>query len=124
WAIVTSWDSAMIDDETFAAAPALRGVVHSAGSVRAFVSPSAHERGVLVSSQAHANAVPVAEYVLAHILLAGKGTRFAEQHYRAHHRLPEPIALMRDHGNFERTVGVIGASHVGRRVIELLRPHD
>lgn len=78
-------------------------------------------RGLLVSSAAAANAVPVAEYTLAAILLSGK-TAFAFRDAFRHER-PDPHAD-RTLGNYRRRIGVIGASRVGRRLLELLRPLD
>lgn len=123
-ALITGWRTAPLDAEVLEHAPRLRAIVHSAGSVRDFVTPAAYERGIEISSQAWANALPVAEYTVAMILLAGKGVRGAELAYRASRSLPDPIELLTGHGNYRRRVGVIGASFVGRRVIELLRPFD
>ncbi|MBC7589869.1 MAG: hypothetical protein H7226_02340 [Salinibacterium sp.] len=47
----------------------------TAGSVRQLVSPAYYGRDILVSSQAESNALLVAEYTLAAILLAGKRVR-------------------------------------------------
>lgn len=107
-------------------APRLRAVLYAGGVARTCLAdPAAHAaRGVVASNARAANAVPVAEYTLATILLANKGARAAEREFREHRRLPdrehEPARL----GNYRRTVGLVGASQVGRRLIELLRPFD
>lgn len=96
-----------IDQHVLDAAPRLRAVLHAAGSVRHLVSEPSWDRGVLVSSAAAANAIPVAEYALASILLAGKDAfRLREAFGRA------PLDPHADQtiGNYRRRVGVIGAS--------------
>ena len=52
-------------------APELGWVIHTAGTVRRLVSPQLWQRGIRVSNAADANAIPVAEYALAMVLLAG-----------------------------------------------------
>ena len=54
------------------ARPRLRAIIHAAGTVKGHVDPLCFERGIRVTSAAAANAVPVAEFTLAAILLAGK----------------------------------------------------
>ena len=53
--------------------PELRAVLHAAGSVRSLVGEALWERGITVSSAVTGNALPVAEYTLAMILLLREG---------------------------------------------------
>ena len=122
--LLTGWGAPLLDARALAAAPRLRAVVHAAGTVRFHVTAACWERGVLVSSAAHANAQPVAEYTVAAILLAGKRVLRARDAYRAARGPLDVHALLAGAGNHRRTVGVVGASRIGRRVIELLRPYD
>nr|WP_168512373.1 hydroxyacid dehydrogenase [Streptomyces sp. S1D4-11]QIY98995.1 hydroxyacid dehydrogenase [Streptomyces sp. S1D4-11] len=121
--LITGWGCPRLDAATLDAAPKLRAVLHSAGSVKGFITPAVWDRGLLVSSAADANALPVAEYTLAMILLAGKDLFAHRDRLRARRSLPG-WALVPGIGNYGRRVGVIGASRIGRRVIELLRPFD
>jgi phosphoglycerate dehydrogenase-like enzyme len=121
--LVTGWGCPPLDAAVLAAAPRLRAVLHTGGSVRALVGEAVWERGIAVSSAVAANALPVAEYALAMILLAGKDAFDHRERFRATHRIPSPAATART-GNHGRRVGVIGASRVGRRLLELLRPFD
>jgi phosphoglycerate dehydrogenase-like enzyme len=121
--LITGWGAPVLDDALLAAAPRLDAVVHTAGTVKSFVTPSAWQRGVRVSSAATANARPVAEYTLAMVLLAGKRVLAAAQQYDRYRAfdgwsLPEPL------GNNGLTVGIVGASRVGRQVMTLLAPFD
>jgi phosphoglycerate dehydrogenase-like enzyme len=122
--IVTGTGTPKLDDSVLEGAPRLRAIVHTAGTVRPIVDVGAYDRGVQISSQAPANALPVAEYALAMILLELKGVRAIESVYRAARAEVDVDAILADSGNFDRTVGVIGASVIGRRLIELLAPFD
>lgn len=121
--LVTGWGAPRLDEAFLARAPRLRAVVHTAGTVKSFVTPAVWERGIQVSSAATANARPVAEYTLAMILLAGKRVLDAAAMYDRHRTLsgwslPAPL------GNNGLVVGVVGASRTGRQVLQLLEPFD
>ncbi|MEV0848117.1 hydroxyacid dehydrogenase [Streptomyces sp. NPDC049954] len=120
--LVTGWGTAMVDAAVLDAAPRLKAVVHTAGSVKAFASPDCYERGVAISSQASALAGPVAEYTLAMILLAAKGAFRAERIYRSRRAAFHTQSELASYGVHGTRIGIIGASMVGRKVIELLRP--
>jgi phosphoglycerate dehydrogenase-like enzyme len=121
--LVTGWGCPRLDEAVLDAAPRLRAVLHSAGSVKSFATPALRERGVAVSSAAAANALPVAEYTLAMILLAGKDVLTARERMRTS-RTSAGWGVIPGIGNYGRRVGVVGASRIGRRVLDLLRPFD
>ena len=122
--VLTGTGTALLDEPTLDEAARLKWVVHAAGTLRPIIGPSAFTRGIRLSSQARTNALPVAEYTLAMILLELKGVRCAEQVYRAARREVGVDGLLRDHGVYDRQVGVIGASAVGRRVLGMLSAFD
>ncbi|MEU6791447.1 hydroxyacid dehydrogenase [Nonomuraea wenchangensis] len=122
--LITGWGAPPLDARALENAPRLRYVVHTAGTVKGLAGPAVFARGIQVSSQAAANAVPVAEYTLAMILLANKQVWQLSRAYTESRRPPGLEAIWSAGGNAGRTVGVIGASAVGRRVLELLRPFD
>lgn len=122
--LITGWGCPPIDAEVLAAAPRLRAVVHTAGSVRAHITEECWARGIEVSSAAAANALPVAEYTVAMIMLTGKRVFERAREYQAQRRRDEWLQTPREIGNFGRTVGILSASLIGRRVIDLLRPYD
>ncbi|MET9699402.1 hydroxyacid dehydrogenase [Streptomyces sp. NPDC006529] len=122
--LLTGWGCPPLDAAALERMPRLRAVVHAAGSVKHHVTEACWERGLLVSSAAAANAVPVAEYTLAAILFANKRVLESAHLYRT---TRGPIDLLSRYpavGNYRRTVGLVGASLIGRRVLELLRPFD
>jgi phosphoglycerate dehydrogenase-like enzyme len=122
--LITGWSCAPITADVLAAAPRLRAVVHTAGTVRHHVTEECWERGIVVSSAAAANAVPVAEYAVAMILLAGKRVPEIARRFRTERVQQDWNALFPEAGNYRATVGLLGASLIGRRVADLLRPFD
>lgn len=122
--LVTGWGCPPLDAPALASAPRLRAVVHTAGSVRGHVTDACWERGIEVSSAAAANALPVAEYTVAMILLSGKRVLERARDYRTERRRDDWLTTSPVVGNYGRTVGILSASLIGRRVIELLRPYD
>ncbi|MFI1098525.1 hydroxyacid dehydrogenase [Streptomyces sp. NPDC020917] len=122
--LITSWGCPPLDDAVLARMPALKAVVHAAGSVKHHVTDACWDRGLLVSTAAAANAVPVAEYTVAAVLFANKRVLAIGDAYREHRAALDWSARFPGLGNYRRTIGVVGASLVGRRVLELLRPFD
>jgi phosphoglycerate dehydrogenase-like enzyme len=115
------WGCLRVDADLLARAPRLGMLAYAAGTVRDVVTPAAFARGLRVTSGAAANAVPVAEYTVAAIVWANKAA-FVERERLRGAKLPD---LPRRHpvGNWGKRIGLVGASHVGRAVIELLRPY-
>ncbi|MBO1418255.1 hydroxyacid dehydrogenase [Streptomyces sp. FH025] len=122
--VITGWGCPPLDEAVLAAAPRLRAVVHAAGSVKHHVTDACWRRGVQVTSAAWANALPVAEYTVAAVLLANKRILCLREEYRRRRTAYDWQGAYASAGNYRRTVGVVGASRIGRRVLELLRPHD
>ncbi len=122
--VVTGTGTAKLTADALDAAPKLRAIVHAAGTVRPIVDINVYDRGIQISSQARTNALPVAEYTLAMILLELKGVRAIERVYRVGKSEVDVDSLLAQQGNYGRRVGVVSASSIGRRVIDLLRPFD
>ncbi|WP_411104021.1 hydroxyacid dehydrogenase [Streptomyces sp. cmx-4-9] len=122
--LFTHWGAPVLDEEALRRMPALEAVVHAAGSVKHHVTPAVWHRGIRVSSAAAANALPVAEFTLAAILFANKRVLESSRRYRDARSAEGLLPYFAGHGNYRRTVGIVGASRIGRRVIELLRPFD
>ena len=120
--LVGHWGCPTLTAEVLDRAPALRLFAYGAGTVKWKVTDAVFERGIVVTSAAAANAVPVAEYAVAAILLANKGVFVVRERLRdpeAH--LPLDLARV---GNCGTRVGIVGASFVGRLVIDALRATD
>ena len=123
--LITGWGSPAIDAAALAQTPHLKLVVHAAGTVKGLLGDSLFDRGILVSHAAQANALPVAEFTLAAIIFAGKKVFRFRDFYVADRNRQRTVPMQADAiGNYGRTIGIIGASRIGRRVIELLAPFD
>lgn len=123
--LVTGWGCPMLTPEVLRAAPRLRCIAHAAGTVKFIIDPSAYARGIRVTHAAAANAVPVAEYTLAAILFANKRAFELRDLYRADPTRRSSYEVMDGPiGNFRRTVGLVGASRIGRRVAAMLGGFD
>lgn len=122
--LLTCWGAPPLTAAVLDRAPRLRAVVHAAGSVKHHITDACWERGLAVTSAAAANALPVAEYTLAAILFAGKRILPSALRYGTVRTDDAWTAESTAWGNYRRTVGLIGASRIGRRVIDLLRPFD
>jgi phosphoglycerate dehydrogenase-like enzyme len=123
--LVTGWGCPRLDAQFLSLAPRLKLIAHAAGTVKHFIAPEIFAAGVTVCNAASANAIPVAEFTLAAILFSNKQVL----HYRDFYRDKRETARWEDLsdpgvGNWRKTVGIVGCSRIGRRVIELLRPFD
>ena len=76
------WGCPTLTAEVLDRAPELRLFAYGAGTVKWQVTDAVFERGIVVTSAAAANAVPVAEYAVAAILLANKGVFVVREQQR------------------------------------------
>ncbi|MCC5023328.1 MAG: hydroxyacid dehydrogenase [Candidatus Synoicihabitans palmerolidicus] len=70
--LFTSWQAPVLDAAMLARFPRLRAVFYGAGSIRYLATPEFWRRGILLTTAASANAVPVSEYTLASTLMGLK----------------------------------------------------
>ncbi|MER5883331.1 hydroxyacid dehydrogenase [Streptomyces sp. NPDC001941] len=123
--LLTHWGAPALTAPVLDLMPRLRLVLHAAGSVKALVTEEVWARGIQVCCAADANALPVAEFTVAAVLFANKRVLEASRRYTLERRPPDLLdEPFREVGNYRKTVGIVGASRIGRRVIELLRPYD
>ncbi len=119
--LVTGWGCPFVSREVLAAAPNLRLIAHAAGTIKYILDPAVFEAGILVTNAADANAVPVAEYTLAAVIFANKRILELRDLYRTDNSRRSTWALMDEPiGNYNRTIGLVGASRIGRKVAALL----
>ena len=117
---LTSWGVARLDVDVIAAAPHLQIMAHMGSSVTRFVSEALWQRGVRVTTAAPALARDVAVTTLGLMIVGLKRIWPLGQHVRAGGWRASPYWPSRE--LYAKKVGIIGASHVGRHVIELLQP--
>lgn len=122
--LLTGWGCPPVTADVLDRAPRLAAIIHTAGSVKHHVTQACWDRGIVVSSAVEQNAVPVAEYTLAAILFSQKRVLEASHTHAATRGHATGASAYTFLGNYRRTVGIIGASRIGRRVIELLGPFD
>lgn len=119
--LVTGWGVPRLDGlaDWSAARSPLRLLAHSAGTVKQLLPVEALERGLLVSHANESLADAVAEFTLGAIIVAWRNAFASAERYQAG-REGVPIVSQREiRGS---TVGIIGASAIGRRMLGLLRP--
>ena len=102
--------------------PGLKAVFYGAGSVQHFARPFL-ACGVKVFSAWAANAVPVAEYTVAQIILANKGFYGSSRINKAGDRKAANEYFAACPGNYDVKVGIIGAGMIGKLVIQKLKEY-
>ncbi len=120
-AIFSGWGMAQLDEDFLSAAPELDVVFYGAGSIRYFATETAWERGITICSAWAANAVPVAEFTLAQIIL---GLKRVWHHALAIKHALSWIDKVPVPGAYGSTVGLISLGMIGRMVAERLRALD
>jgi phosphoglycerate dehydrogenase-like enzyme len=120
-AVVTSWGSPAFTPELLDVADSLQIVGHAAGSVKHLMPKEGYDRGITVLSAAAVIADSVAEYTLWAILSMQRDL------YRHDERLKRErgwndAGERFSHELYNKRVGIVSASLVGRRVIALLKP--
>ncbi len=114
--VLSGWGAPIMDERFLEQAPRLRTVLYGAGAVRGFVTEALVDRGVIVSSAASANAVPVVDYTVAVVHLSLK--RFW-QLLRTPPADSAPI-LRGVSGAYDTEVGLVGVGEIGRQVCRRL----
>ena len=118
--LVTGWGCPALDAGALACLPVLRLVAHAAGTVRPLATEALWARDITVTSAAAANAIPVAEFTFAAIVMIAKDVFGIRNRHRAV-RGREPVVDHARMGTRGRRIGLVGASTVGRLVVERLR---
>ena len=103
--------------------PSLKAVFYGAGTVQAFARPFLN-CGVKVFSAWAANAVPVAEYTVAQIILANKGFFSSSRIAKTGDRKAASQCFHSYPGNYEVKIGIIGAGMIGKLVIKMLKNYN
>jgi phosphoglycerate dehydrogenase-like enzyme len=115
---IGSWKTPTPDETLLSACSNLRLWIHAAGSVKMMFGPQLRQRQLVIASCAPAIAEQVAEYTLGLIITSLKRA-WTNARDNCGGPTPKPANAK---SPSQATIGVIGASQVGRRVIALLRP--
>lgn len=118
--IFSTWGMAKLSEKEIRTYfPVLECVFYAAGSVQDFARPFLNS-GVKIFSAWQANAVPVVEYAVAQIVLAGKG--FYSLTGKTKKSYAEALEYKnRFKGNYDANVGILGDGAIGGEVIRRLR---
>ena len=119
-AVITSWGVARIDEDVLNAAPKLKALVHMGGSVKRNVCDEMFERGIIVIGASPVLASCVAETALGMMIMGQKRAGALNRVVRNGGWRESPQWPARELRH--KTVGIVGASQVGRNVIRLLEP--
>jgi phosphoglycerate dehydrogenase-like enzyme len=121
--VIGSWGVTALSPVILEAAPDLKIWCHAAGSLKSRhgICEEAWARGIVITSSAPAIADDVAEFTVAMIGISLRkvfplSRRMAEGEFRS-------SKIGADRTLYRRTIGIIGASQVGIRVMRLLRPY-
>jgi phosphoglycerate dehydrogenase-like enzyme len=120
--VFSGWHAPTFDKALLDAMPALKSVFYGAGSVHGIVTEEFWSRDITLTSAACMNAIPVAEYTCAVILLSLKGVWPYVVRQHRDRAFPGPPVNIR--GAYQSTVGLVGFGHIGRLVREKLRPYS
>ena len=120
-AVVTSWGSPAFTPELLAVADSLKIVGHAAGSVKWLMPKEGYDRGIVVLSAAAIIADSVAEYTLWAMLSMQRDLYDYERVMKGERGWKRAGGGFA-HELYRKKVGIVAASMVGRRVIQLLKP--
>jgi len=112
----------MTEEEIRAAFPKVQCLFYAAGTVQAFARPFLN-CGIKVFSAWAANAVPVAEYTLAQILLANTGYFHTSIAMSQKDEPQAQVIRSKFPGNYGVSVGIIGVGMIGKLTIEMLKDY-
>jgi len=119
--IFSGWGAPRFDEAFLAKASSLQVVLFGAGSIRNVVTEAFWRRGIQITSAYAINAIPVAEFTLAAILLSLKQlwAYLPPRQPRGAYPVRRTMA-----GAYGSTIGLISLGVIGRRVRERLRAYD
>ncbi|QHI70612.1 NAD(P)-dependent oxidoreductase [Tichowtungia aerotolerans] len=120
--IFSTWDMVVLSSEEVQMLPNLKAVFYAAGASSSF-RESFEENGVVVCSATAANAIPVAEFALAQVLLAGAGA------YRNSRECVDvqSTTIANSHrgcGNYGNRVSILGNGAISSKLQDFLKHHD
>jgi len=119
--ILGGWGGPLMDERFLAHAPKLKAVFYGGGALSGVLTPAVWERGIVVTSAIVANAIPVAEFTLATILLSLKHIWRLTRETRAQRTYVDRNTAP---GCYGSTVGLISMGVIARTLLKLLAPYD
>ena len=120
-AIFSCWGMLSLTEAQLDQLPNLKAVFYAGGSVNGFSEPLL-ERGITICNAAEANAIPVAEFCLAQILLACK--RVHLNTYLCRQGPWKQSEMPVGKGAYGETIALLGIGAISRYLLKLLKPFN
>lgn len=120
--LISGWAGPRLDEQFLSMMPRLQVVLYGAGAIHYMLTPAFARRNIPISTANNINAIPVAEYTLAHIILALKSFRRNVQETR--HRRTFILPQVQCAGGFRSKVGLLSLGAIGRLVRKRLEAMD
>ncbi|MFI3206033.1 MAG: NAD(P)-dependent oxidoreductase [Clostridia bacterium] len=122
--IFSTWGMIVLTEEEIDEyLPNLKAIFYGAGTVQRFAKPFL-QKSIPVFSAWAANAIPVAEYTVAQIVLATKGYFQNMRRYRNFGREVAVDYFREQEGNYNVKIGILGAGMIGKRVMKMLQSYQ
>lgn len=115
--IFSTWGMPALTEEELEKLPALKAIFYAAGTTDYFKGPFL-KKGILISSAWKTNAIPVAEFTFAQIILSLKNYFSVSAAVRAKKQW---YGQTLGRGAYGATVALIGAGAISKRVQEMLQ---
>ena len=128
-ALVTGWGTPVLTRQVFEQAKSLKIIAHSAGTVKRMLLECAQEyvipRNICVYSANREIAHNAAEHTIGLVLMMSRQL-FSYSQVIQKDQNAWPERMIRPNGQYlsGSTIGIVSASQVGRRVIQLLKPFN
>ncbi|EDM26410.1 2-hydroxyacid-family dehydrogenase [Lentisphaera araneosa HTCC2155] len=119
--IFTTWGMLNLTSQQIEQMPKLKAVFCASGSVNYFAKEF-FKRGILIINAVEANAIPVAEFCLAQILLSCKN--FYQNSRQCEKGPWQQSQMTVGNGVYGETIALIGLGAVSKHLIKLLKPFN
>lgn len=121
--LFTGWGAPLLSEENLSLFPSLKIVLYGAGSLKSLMTDYFWSRNIPICSAWTANAVPVAEFSLAQIILSLKQVAGIPESMREARKKVFPEHFDQG-GAYGTTVSLISLGVIGRKVAEFLKLLD
>lgn len=119
--LFTSWGAPHLDAKALKLLPNLRGVFNAAGTIRGIVTDAFWERNIPICSAVALNAIPVAEYVFAQIILCLKHSYYFARITREKKCYADRNILPIRFGSYGAVIGLVSLGQIARQLLVRLQ---